>query len=99
MDSIEKMEQSGFDGQNDQKMNKKSFFCRRCCCCLRFYKQQPLLAFTTTAVLGFFVMVLGFACAYAIFPAIIKSSVRSELNIWDKDTEGAKSFVRKFQTY
>ena len=36
---------------------------------------------------------LGLILAYAAFPAIIKSEVRKNLNLWDEDSEGRINFV------
>lgn len=45
---------------------------------------------------SFLLAILGFICAYAIFPAVIDSRIFDHLNLWDDNSFGRRSFVILF---
>ncbi len=47
-----------------------------------------------TLVAGVVLFALGLLCAFVAFPALIRLVVDINLDVWNKESEGYKNFVR-----
>jgi len=46
------------------------------------------------AIVGAVLFAFGFILGYVIFPAVVEKLVRSELDIWNPESEGSLNFVK-----
>jgi len=82
--------------EEERNHEEKRNGCRwRNCYCVKLFRERPQVAYAATFIVGVLTLAFGFACAYAIVPAVVDVLLRKELNIWDPETEGGKNFVRR----